>query len=343
MTSATTYRFRLCLASRQAGKFAFAQSSIQIAVSETVSLELAARNADNLEAATNFHIEGAGFSSPGVARVAAEALRLRLRLLNALLGLGLNVPIGDTISSQVSEEIKAKVKSEQAGTVIDGVWGVNIFPDDGQHFEYVLSGQIAVRPNDPAYVFEGLRILWNMEISLDSDSEVALGILGLAVQEASEKASFLTTYLALEQLVDRQLRSEVACEVLSRFKSELTTLAADPSCALTDAEAKSISGSLSSLVEESFPSALVRLGKKISAPSDICGMKLQKFLSICVEARNRIAHKAEPEGNVAIVDLTRGLREFVLRLIWTRNNLSRFSISTPPSAVSVPNISIIPM
>jgi len=261
---------------------------------------------------------------------------LRLRLLNAILGLGLNIPVGDKITSQVSDDIKNKLKSEQGATVVDSVWGATVFPDDGFHFEYILSGNFVARPSDPSYVLEGLKTLWGLEISLDEQSEVALQIVCLATQETSDKAAFLTNYLALEQLVDRQPRSDAAREVLRRFQDELTTLASDDTDPLTDAEASSLSRVLASLAEESLPSALARLGKQIAAPADIHGMTPAKFLSACVAARNKIAHNAEPKTSVPLADLAKWLREFVLALIWTRNKLPSFSLNTPPSSISIP-------
>ncbi len=152
-------------------------------MSERVTFEVLPRNAETLDRATNFHIDGVGFLSADEARAASEALRIRLRLLNAILGLGLNIPVGDKISGQVSQEIKNKVSLEQGATVVDSVWGAAIFPDDGLHFEYVLTGNIDVRPSDPTYILEGLKMLWSLDVNLDQQSEDALHILCLATQE----------------------------------------------------------------------------------------------------------------------------------------------------------------
>lgn len=337
MTTAPPYRFRLRLASRQPGKFAFSEPETQVKVSETVTLEIAARNAETLDAATNYHIDATGFATPEDAHSAAEALRVRLRLLNAILGLGLNIPVGDKVTSQVSNDIKLKFKTEHGATILDSVWGALVFADDGLHQECFISGNIIVRPSDPSYVLEGLQTLWKLPISLDEQSEIALHILCLATQETSDKAAFLTSYLALEQLVDRETRSVAAQEVLRRFQSELVELASDKTHPLTDIEAQSINGLLGSLTEESFPSALARLGKQIATPAIICGMTPAKFLSACVSARNKIAHNAEPETTIPLADLAKSLREFVISMIWTRNNLPTFTLNTPASAVSIPD------
>lgn len=336
LTATAPFRFRLRLAARQSGKLPFPKSEVQIKLSDELTLEVAARNADTLNAATNFHIDGTGFTSAEAAALAAEGLRVRLRLLNAILGLGLNIPVGNKVSAQVSEEVKSKLKSEQGATVVDSVWGASVFPDDGLHFEYVVSGNIVVGPNDPEYLLEGIKKLWALDISLDKQSEDALQILCLATQETSDKAAFLTSYLALEELVERRPRSDAAKEVLQHFKKELIELGADNAHSLLPEEARSLVGVLGSLSEESFSSALSRLGKQITQPTELCGVPVPKLLSACIHARNKIAHHAEPETAIPLGELAKALRKFVLMLIWTRNKLPNFTLNTPPSAVSIP-------
>ena len=337
MTATKSFQFRLRLATRQPGKLLFEKPEVFIEVSEALTLELAARNADTLGAATNFHIDGSGFESAEAAALAAEALRVRLRLLNAILGLGINVPVGDTVSAQPSQEFKDESKAERGVTLVDSVWGVSVFPDDGLHMEHIVSGNVVVSPSNSDYILEGIKKLWSFDISLDKQSEDALQILCLATQEASDKAAFLTSYLALEELVDRSPRSEAAQEVLKQFRAQLRELATDSSQPLQQAEADSLAGVLGSLSEESFPSSLGRLGKQIIQPKEICGVSVSKFLSACIEARNKIAHHAEPETTIPLAELAKGLRNFVLGLIWTRNKLPDFHLNTPPSTISIPS------
>jgi hypothetical protein len=334
--SPPAFRFRLRIASKHGGKFAFAQPEVSTAISESLTLEFSARNADCLDKATNYHIDAGGFDSEKAAREAAEALRVRLRLLNAILNLGLNIPTEDKITGQVSEEVKKRVKTDHGGTAIDSVWGINVYPDDGLHFEYVLGGNIEVRPSDPSYIFEGLKTLWNLEISLDPASETALHILGLATQETSDKAAFLTAYLALEQLIDRRPRSDAARAQIRRFQQELAELCASNPETIAGPEVQSLTGALAALNEESFSSALTRFGRSITGPPQINGVTPQQFLSACIDARNKIAHKAEPSTKIALGELAAGLREVVLGIIWTRNKLPPFSMKTPASAVSIP-------
>lgn len=334
--STPSFRFRLRIASKQGGKFAFEQPEVTTALSESLTLEFAARNAESLDKATNYHIDAGGFESEQAARKAAEALRVRLRLLNAILNLGLNIPTDDKISGYLSDVIKDGVKTEHGATAIDSIWGINVYPDDGLHFEYVFGGNIEVRPSDPSYIFEGLKTLWKLDISLDIVSETALHILWLASQETSDKAAFLASYLALEQLIDRKPRSDAARAQIRRFQQELKELSATNPEAIAGPELQSLNGALAALSEESFSSALARFGRSITAPTLIKGVTPQKFFSACIDARNKIAHQAEPSTEIALGELAAGLREVVLGIIWNRNKLPPFSMTTPPSALSIP-------
>lgn len=320
----------------QGGKFAFSTQEVEVPLSNDITLEIAARDAESLDHATKYHIDAGGFASEEAALKAAEALRVRLRLLNAIFGLGLNIPIENKISGQVSDEIKKSVKAEHGATALDSVWGINIYPDDGLHFEYVVEGNFKVRPSDPSYILDGLKTLWNLDVALDVPSETALHILCLATQETSDKTAFLTCYLALEQLISRKPRSELAQAHIRKFQDELSQVTESGPESLNASERQSLCGALSALKEESFSSALTRFGRGITAPALIKGVTPQKFLSACIAARNKIAHNAEPNTEIPMGELSAGLREFVLALIWNRNNLPPFSMSTPPSAITVP-------
>ncbi len=331
-----SHRFRLRIGAKQGGKFAFDTRTTSLFLADGLTLDLVARNAETLAKATAFHFEAGGFATEDAARAAGERLRLRLRLLNAILGLGINVPDGDSVSGSVSTAIKEKLHKEHDAVAIDSVWGLTTFPDDGRHFEYVLGGNLSVDPSDPNYIATALKTVWELDVQLDQPSEVALHILGLATQESSEKAAFLTSYLALEQLIQREARSASATALIAKFQRQVQKASERKRAPLTTGEARSLSGALSALREESFSSALVRFAARLSTPKELKGRPLRKFLSTCIDARNRIAHNGSMKMPIPLADLTAGLREFVLGLIWSRNQLPPLSIVVPPSTVSVP-------
>jgi len=328
------YKFRLRLATQHPRKFTFSSTEKEFDIPDGPKLTLVARNANSLEDATTFHIDGGGYSSEVEARNAGEALRTELRLLNAILSVGLNIPVGDTPSTSNSDELKKSSSATDAGVIVDGVWGLLTFPDDGIHFECVVGGNLEVRPSEPQYLFDALKTIWTIDLQLDSASEESLQILGLANLESSDRAAFLTSYLALEPLVQRTPRSLASKKLIERFKVQLQKASKRTRSPISAVEAQSLSGALSALHEESFSSALARIGRRLVHPTQIQGIPVRRFLSACIGARNKIAHGADPKPSYPLRQLANGLRDLAITLVWTRNKLPRLTLNTPSSIIS---------
>lgn len=77
---------------------------------------LSARDADTLVKATGFHFEGRGFLNEEDARLVGERLRLRVRILNGLLGLGIVVPSVDSRRSTLADAVNEKILRETGGS-----------------------------------------------------------------------------------------------------------------------------------------------------------------------------------------------------------------------------------
>jgi hypothetical protein len=324
------FRFRLTIASNRAGIFRFAQPSVVVPLPEGLTLEVVARNADTLSEASNLHFDGHGFEDESAARAAGERLRLRLRVLDAILGLGLHVPLTDTISGGASLAVKKEMAEQHGVTVLDNVWGLATSPDDGQHVEIVAAAEARVHPSDPSYLITGLQKLWDLDVQFNQNAEDALSILSLATRETSERAAFLTTFLALEALLPRERRSPAALDLLEALRTMVL------SSSLSQSEQSSLLGALGSLSDESFRTVLMRLADRMTAPQQIAGKPVKDFLDECIRIRNAIAHKALLGPDVALGALTKTLREFVLALIWTFNRIPSISIDVPASQLAFP-------
>jgi len=312
------------------GFFCFEEESKTFSLNEGIELTLVARDADILSKASRFHLEAHGFPDEDTARAEGERLRLRLRVLNSLLGLGITVPIIDTTSASVSAAIKEKVLRETGGVALDSIVGLGVFPDDDNYFEYVLAGTANVHPSDPSYLFRALAQVWLIEMHFDERTEDALEILGRATTETSLRAKFLLTYLATERMVDRAARGDAAKALIKEFQERVRSVGLDKR------EADSLCGSLAHLNEQSFGSALTALADRIVDPQEICGKPLRKFLSECLSVRNTIAHNAALGPETNLQELSDGLRHFVMTLIWTANCIPSVSIDVPASAISIP-------
>jgi hypothetical protein len=324
------YRFRLTFFHSTPGFFRLQGKSVPLQLEEGREFELTARDSDTLGNAKKFHIEGRGYPDEAAARAAGERLRVRLRVLNAMLALGITVPLVDSTSGGVSSAIKKGIYEKTGGVAIDTIVGLGVFPDDDKHFEYVMSGDIDVYPSKPDYVLDAIRSLWPVEMTLDDRAEDAMNIVNISTTESSPRAKFLTTFLALERLIDRTSRSVAAKGLLSKFQENVRD------SELSEHEKSSLIGSLAMLHEESFSSALTRFAQRIENPKEIGGLLVKQFFSRCIDVRNKIAHDASVDSNIDLNILSNELRKTVLALIWTTHRIPSVSVDVPASAVSIP-------
>lgn len=330
----TTFRFRLSFRSRDPGVFAYESETASATLATGPELTVVARDAEHLVNARAAHLEAGGFPSEAAARAAGERLRLRLRILSAMLGLGLHVPIEDQqVGIATSAEVKAALLRDHNSVAMDTIFGLSVFPDDGRHFEYVASGGFAAVSSEPAYIFRALELLWPVEVSLDSEAEDALRILGLAAVEPSPKTAFLATFLALEPLVPRRARSQQAIELIQRFQSQLEQSARRKRKPLARKEAESLKGAIAALREESFSSALTRLAASPGFPTEIQGQSTKRLFSRSIDARNKIAHRAKVPDESVLNELSLGLARVALLLIWSRTKLPTITVNVPPTTI----------
>jgi hypothetical protein len=326
--SRVSYRFRLTFHHPVPGFFRFEEQSVPIKIENKHDWDLTARDADKLIDATKFHIESRGYSDERMARESGERLRLRLRVLNAMLSLGLCIPTIDSFSGMTSPEIKSKVLSKTGYVALDTISGLCIIPDDDRHFEYVWSARVEAYPSDHQYLLNAIRDIWPIAMILDDRTEDALNILNIAATESSPRARFLTAYLALERMIDRSPRSEEAKKLIRSFEDGVN------SSQLSDKDKISLKGALESLHVESFKSALLQFSERIREPKEISGLPVRDFFSKCVDTRNKIAHNAKLGPEINLQDLSLSLTREVLSLIWTTHGIPSISIFYPGSSVS---------
>lgn len=323
------FRFRLTFHHSSPGFFRFEEQNIPVELEEGLDLVLAARDADTLAKATRFHIEGRGFPNEEAARSVGERLKLRLRVLNSLLGLGIEVPAVDSRRTVVAKAVKEKILEETGEVIIDTIEGLAVISNDPKHFEQVSAGRASVYPSDPAYVLKALAVVWGLEMQLDERADDALQILSIATRELSPRAKFLATYLALERMIDRLPRSEAAQKLIEELQGQVRRSALD------DPDKNSLVSSLGNLREQSFRTALFALVDRINPPPTIDGMPGRTFLSECVDIRNKIAHNAMLDASVDWVKVSAGLRHFVMSLIWAMNRIPDVSVNVPASTVQL--------
>lgn len=323
----TPFLFRITFSAPKNKVFPITQPSVEFKLPPDKVATLVARNAASIADATSLHIDVGGFPDEKSARACGERLRLNLRVLNAVLHLGLDVPMTDSISGQFADHVKAAANAKSGGILVDSIRGVHVFPDDGQHFEAFASGHFSVFPSDPTYALNSLTDLWKLDLSFDSRSEDSLNLLGTAAAEANPRTAFLTTYFALELLVDRLPRSSAAKALLNTIEHTLIA------SSLPDDEKASLRGAISSLHVEPYGAAFKRLAASIQTPSEISGYSIQDLLRVCQKTRNDIAHGTPLPADLDLGNLSSALRSMALMMIWSRCKLPTFTTQRPASMI----------
>jgi len=321
------HKFRLTMFHTTTGFFSLDCNAFGFEVAKNIGLEVYPRDSDELVGATKYHIDCGGFATEEAALLEGENLRQKLRLLNGVLDLGLNIPITDSVTGSISDAVKNGAK-ERGGVILDPRSGLSSIPDDGLHFELVNSGILRVTPSDPLFLFDAVRDIWDLEFKFDTKAEDVLKLLNLSSIEKAPKLKFLTAYLALEQLITIKKRSEGAQNLITSFIKQ--TNASD----IPENEKASLVGSLSNLKSGSFSGAFKTFSKSIETPKKIQGYSPENLASKCIELRNKIAHKLEITKDIDINIITKGVREMTFGLLWSKYNFPDLSVYRPADSVS---------
>lgn len=327
------FRFRLVFFHQRPGFFRIDEKSIDYQIDSNLVVTVVPRDADRLHEATKYHIESGGFPSVEEARSCGEKIRTHLRLLNCLFHLGLTIPIVDGTSGNVSTAIKEKTR-EDGGELIDTIVGLHVYPDDGLHFEHVASGKMNVYPSDPYYVLKSIKDTWGNIYHLDEHATDVIEILNVSVRETSPKIKFLATYLAMEQIVKKEMRSEKA----QRLIDEL--IQSTNSSGLSNSEKQSLVGALGHLKEQSFSSAFTAFSKRITSPTEISNMPIPKFVSDCIKIRNKIAHNVAIEKMPQLDNYTNNLRNMAMSVLWSEYGFPEISVYRPADQIEMQKFEI---
>ncbi len=327
------YKFRLVFFHSRPGFFRIDKESLDYPLSEKLVVQVVPRDSDNLRNASKYHMECSGFYSFQEAQNCGEKLRTHLRMLNCMLDLGLSSPSVDGKSGSVSEGIKNEVR-KGGGELLDTIVGLHVYPDDDKHFEHVASGKMNVFPSDPYYVLKGLKDSWDNTFELNENASEVLEILNISVRETSPKVKYLATYLAMEQILERKMRSEGAQELIDKF-IQLTN-----NSELPKEEKESLSGSLGYLKEQSFSSAFSSFSMRITSPKTINQMPVTKFVSECIKLRNKIARNVAIDSMPNIEEYTRLLRNMAMSILWAENDFPNISVYRPADQIEVQKMEI---
>jgi hypothetical protein len=328
-----SYKFRQTTHSTRRGLFWLDAPSIEIELEDGIELGLVARDADTLAEATSFHFECGGYSSEKEARAQGERFRRLLHILTSVLELEQIVEIEDKQVSSVVDAAKEAVR-QKGGVLLDQRSGLTVIPDDGMHGEFVFSGARIIKANPPDYVLAAMKQLWLIDFPLDEDGQAVLEMLSLSTAEVSPATKYLTTYLALEQLIQRRSRAKETIDMLSKLVGIIE------GSNLIEEEKRILSGLFGSLEEESFSSAFKRYMTSVKNPKEIEGIPTDKLASRCIAFRNKITHSPSKIDLDEARLLTKALRTTIFGILWHRFDLPRISIERPTDKINLERLEV---
>lgn len=341
MVIPTSYKVRLIFAASSPGVFNWKATSHCWQLPTGNRATLCARHVESLDEATEFHLDVGGFETAESALHVGELLRSALRLTNAVLALGLNVPSGDqeVNRAKLAPHVKEKIAKEHGAKIVDCVFGLNVLKD-GEEFELAVKGELTAKPSNSAYILEAGSSLWGLGDSLDEPSKLACELLNSASRDASPRSAFLISFLALDLLLERTERSKESLEVID----ELATVVSKST--LESAEKGRLQSVLGNLKNTSLSAELdhlVSLGT--NSEIEVNEEPLAAFIIGCVKLRNKLAHppkdaSASKRTEDEIAKRRDGLRQIVLSIIWARNKLPKFSVERPGDVVSISEMKI---
>lgn len=329
-----TYCFRLTFQSSRAGFFGVESESASVVLPDGTELALRPRNAEKLVDATRFHFEAGGFSTEKEAYSSGEKLRKVLMLLSCMLNLPLSIPSTDKEGAQLADLQRVKIESEFGIRVLNSFSGLRIVPEEPPFIEFLMEGTGEVNPSEPLYVLDAIGTAWLHDLALNERSKRAIEMIFQSLSSTNPSTQFLTTYLALEQVLPRSHRSEAACSLVQDLLDVIKSSDID------EGEKKGLLGAVAQLKGSSFCADFRSYAACITAPDTTEGIQIAKLAPMCTRLRNSIAHDEAPHEKFDIPLLCNALRRFVLMIIWTENKLPNLSVYRPGDVVKMNNFRV---
>jgi len=316
------FKFRLVFFHSEPGFFRIDKKSIGYNIASDISITIEPRDANTLIEAKQYHIESSGFNSEEEARKCGEKIRNHLRLLNCHFHLGLTIPFTDGFASKANAALKEEHRKNGV-ELIDTIIGLLVYPDEQKYVEFAVFSELDIFREDPYYLLKSIKEIWSNNYKFDDCTNEILEILNISVREKSPKLKFLTAYLAMEQIIKREMRTEYAQELIKDFIK--MTNASE----ISNNEKKSLTNALSQLKRESFRSAFISFARRITFPTTILNMPVVKFAKECVKIRNKIAHNVSTDKLPELENYAKNLIKMSLGIIWSENNLPELSLYLP--------------
>lgn len=270
---------------------------------------LAPNDSQTIQEATTFILRGDGFSTEEAASTFGNQLKSALAIALAAVRVGAN--FGDrTHGGIVTSHGLRWLEEQQRQRMLNDVHGLMMYETDPPpRFAAVNASLLRITQMEP---FERtLRDAYNSRAALNQQDWLALSLFNSSFFQSSSDSRFVLLIMAIEALLEPQMRSSVAVTHVDQLISTTQN-----NLSLTEDERNSLIGSLRWLRRESINQTGKKLAASRLADRTYRGVSPEDFFALCYRHRSNLVH-----GNVPIPDyqtigsLSGELERFVSDLI----------------------------
>lgn len=249
----------------------------------------AADNKKSLNKSNRFHIVGGPYDSVEEAQNAAESTRLSLYYFAAQNKRGFNLgkyePSGGLTSA--GEEHFEKI---YGAPVINDKLGITIFEAEPNPLFTRFDVRAKLSRSTDAFI-QSLQKSFGKYTFLSDKADLSVELFSMSYFESSINARFLTLFMALEVLLERENRSNATNSLIYQFVDSAKK------SALPDNEKNSLIRGLELLKEESIGQAARKNAGNLLGENRYLSLKPKQFFNKAYELRNELIHTGKIDDN----------------------------------------------
>jgi hypothetical protein len=251
---------------------------------------LVTNGADKISEGTNFVILSGGYHDSEGALKAGAIVKESLLCYAAKNRLGIDLG-KDVASTFLADTVKHRIFEEHGVRMVDDVHGLSVYQEDYPTSCISVKGLALVNPRDMEYFTTELNRIVVISRKITEKVKLSMELLTFSYFEKSERSRFLTLVLAVEALLQPEERPKNVQLLVDSLKEQTN------SCSISEADKKSIIGSLNWLYKDSISKSLKKMADNYLSDIEYGGMTASKFISKCYDARSQLVHTGEVSDN----------------------------------------------
>lgn len=305
----TTYRFRIRFHLAHKGMLQGEDGECEFVLPNSHQAKLVVNGAEKISEGTSFVILSGGYKDSDDALKEGCIVKESLLCYAAKNRLGIDLG-RDIASTFLADSVKQRIFEEHGVRMIDDVHGLCVYEEDYPTSYFSTKGLILVNPRDMAYFTEELNRIVETPRVVTEKVKLSMELLTFSYFEKSERSRFLTLVLAVEALLQPEERPKNVQLLVDSLKEQTN------SSNISDADRKSIVGSLNWLYKDSISKSLKKMADKHLSGSEYGGMPARKFISKCYDARSQLVHTgAVTDQKISIGFLAANLELYVTHML----------------------------